>query len=348
MLVTKANANVEGNGNASFQTFIINTGSTLVYTDEKVLHGAGAVKMNTTTGTVIGDIAYDSPTAKACAAIYVNLSSYSTGGDLGFGSFRSSSGIVSSWGIRSNGRPFLYQKGGPYINPVTSSDVADLERWVRIEAYVEKGTTSSDGKHGLAFFIEDSPIPFYEFRTDSANAGTEDILYARFFSPSGGPQISDCYIDSVAVLDGVADFGIGPFLQPVSNFTNIDASIGWNNVGGAVDLLAALRDNDDDTYARSGEDPSSQLLRGVIGVSKPDPGVDLTLKVRSKRNSGSSGTIVAKLMDGSTVYSTKTLTSSLGTSDADYTVVFPAADFAAIPSSSWGKTVKIALEGTAS
>lgn len=202
--------------------------------------------------------------------------------------------------------------------------------------------------------------------TPSGGTGSNTYTWSKVSGPTGGsfsststssttfkPDAVGTYTLKCVVSDGTSSVNdtldvvvTARTLADSAAFTTLDTT-GWTlTLGTAANAVAALSDALDTSYLTSGDNPASLILKGAVGISKPDPGQDLTVTVRAKRNNGTSGSITAKLLDGTSVISTKTI-NAIGTTFADYTVVFPSTDVANVAADSWGFDVKVQLEATA-
>lgn len=179
---------------------------------------------------------------------------------------------------------------------------------------------------------------------------TDATAASTTFTPTGG---AGTYVLRCTVTDAsgstyseVTVNVTAPTTSNPATVTNVTTSTGWTNVGGAASLVAAMADASDATFARSPNNPTSSPLVGDLPISKPSAGGDVTVTLRLRRTNSTSGSVVVKLLEGAAVRSTKTI-STLTSSFADYQVVFPAADLAAIADTSWGVSVAVRVEATA-
>jgi hypothetical protein len=124
-------------------------------------------------------------------------------------------------------------------------------------------------------------------------------------------------------------------------------SAGWTVFGGT--LPTVLSDSDTATGVRSGASPTALVYDGNLGtLAVPGPTDDLTLTVGIWRNNGTTGTAVARLYEGATLRSTSTTRTLPTTAAGSLTVVFPAADLAAITPSAWTTGLRLTITVTAS
>lgn len=157
------------------------------------------------------------------------------------------------------------------------------------------------GNGTLSYLWTKTSGPFGSF-DDSESASTT-------FSPDGG---DGTYVLRCTVTD---DFGsaLDEFTVDIvdpdkhSSPLSVLTGGGWTYVGGTD--FAVLGDTDDSTYMRSMTNPVSQvLLLEMDSLDPPATGVDLRLRMTIDFVSGTSGSVVAKLFEGSTLRSTSSAT----------------------------------------
>lgn len=121
----------------------------------------------------------------------------------------------------------------------------------------------------------------------------------------------------------------------------------WTPYGGTVPTV--LADADTATGVVSATSPTAVVYDETFTTLKVPTGTDdLSLALGIWRDGGSTGTVVARLYEGATLRSTSTSRTLPTTAAGSVTVVFPAADLAAIASASWTSGLRVTATVTAS
>jgi len=124
---------------------------------------------------------------------------------------------------------------------------------------------------------------------------------------------------------------------------SIASSTGWTATGGTVQ--AVLADTSSATYVTSPGNPTGALIDGTLQpMTPPAAEQPLVVRLRGNKTGASTGSIVVKLYDGTTLRATQTV-ASVPNSEADMVVTFPAASITAI--TSWATGVRMTIEATA-
>jgi len=156
---------------------------------------------------------------------------------------------------------------------------------------------------------------------------------ATTFTPSGG---AGTYVLRLTVTDssGTAYAEMTLTVGAAGLTANPASAIstGWTVIGSSA--VVALSDTDDGTYLQA-TGPSSLLLDITFGaIQAPAGGQDWTCRVWCQKLTATSGTIVGRLYNGTTLISTApsvTIPNTLGPIDC----VFPSADIASMPANTW-------------
>lgn len=158
------------------------------------------------------------------------------------------------------------------------------------------------------------------------------------FTPTGGAGTYDLRC-TVSDASGTQANDVNVFVsEPASyvTYTSVDVATGWTPTGGTN--LQVLTDASGSTYVTSSANPTSLELTGTLGALTPPPaGQPLTVLIDCDKISASSGSVVAKLYEGTTLRSTVTVSSipngvASSPVSGQITVNFPAADIAAVTS----------------
>lgn len=178
----------------------------------------------------------------------------------------------------------------------------------------------------------------------SATFGTPSAATSTFVPSAAGTYTLRCIVTDASGTsqdDVVITVANAPTLV---SYASVASSTGWTATGGTVQ--AVLADSSDSTLITSSDNPTNVLLDGTLAaVTAPAAGTNFVVRVRCRKIGASTGTLTGKLYDGTTLRSTVAV--SMPNTLGDVDVIFPAADIAAIPSSTWTAGVRLTLSATA-
>lgn len=168
------------------------------------------------------------------------------------------------------------------------------------------------------------------------------------FTPTGG---AGTYVLRCTVTDGTEtafdELTVAVSATPTTTtYASITSSTGWIATGGTVQ--AVLADGLDTTFITSPNAPSGALIDGTLGpVTAPSAGQDFVVTVRAMKVDATSGSLICRLYNGSTLVSTVNV-ASVPDAFADLTVTFPAAEVANMPTGTWAIGARLTIAATAS
>lgn len=189
----------------------------------------------------------------------------------------------------------------------------------------------------------------YQWTKISGPAGvfTTPTQASTIFNPTGGVGT---YVLRVIVNDDTGsaqdDLTLTVANTPSTTpYVSINDSTGWTPNGGSV--VNVLSDNNDATGITSEDNPTAQVLDGVVGsLSAPAEGAAFRARFKVQKLSATTGTLTGKLYVGSSLHSTVSdvpIPNNLGY----VTLSFPANDLTGITSGDWSAGVRVVIEATA-
>lgn len=191
----------------------------------------------------------------------------------------------------------------------------------------------------------------YAWTKTSGPAGTfgSTTAASTTFTPTGGvgTYVLRCTVTDTSGSD-FDELTLTVTAPPTTaRYSGTTANPSWTPFGGTVP--GVLSDSDTATGVRSPASPTSLAYDDLLTtLAVPGPTDDLTLTLGIWRNNGTSGTAVARLYEGATLRSTSTTRTLPTTAAGSLTVVFPAADLAAITPSAWTSGLRLTVTVTAS
>lgn len=236
---------------------------------------------------------------------------------------RHASGVV--WRLSTTPVGKLMIDGSVVSGDTAVGVTVELGKMFRVESYVDVNTGVSHTK----IFEKNSRTPLApESIITGMNLGTANIVAADIF----GIKTSSIDIDDVR-LDSDSEIYLGPPLSSKAASNSVSVWDLTENTGnfssvGTTDPVTALSDTSDTTYLQSIDSPSSNTF--VVALEPLSLG-PVTVKLRHSASTASpavSRTI--KLVQGTTVIATKTLT--LPTTPTDYEFTTNTSETSAIQS----------------
>jgi hypothetical protein len=187
---------------------------TIKYDSAISANGTRSIRLTRPATTDNGYLLATTPTAvgRLQARAYVWMSALPTvSTDLFVFRTTTFSGYVSltAAGVTA-GRLVLRNAAGATINASVAAANFPLSQWVRIEAVATKGTTITNGRFELAYYLGNSGTAVHTYDTGAAvNSGTADYTGVRFGLNGASIVPPDLWYDDVALGDGATGF-IGP------------------------------------------------------------------------------------------------------------------------------------------
>lgn len=211
--ITTANSDDNSAGDA----LDISTSGTRTYDNAWVNSGSTSWKCEGTSGNT-AILAYDRTDPSVATRVYFRFTG-NPGETCGILQARNS-GSMGDVHMRTDGKLQVTDDAGTIL--FTTASALSTSTTYRLEHYVAKGTTTSNGKVSFAYYLGDSPTPVESaFVSTTANMGTADVTSMRFGKLTGIASTWAVWFDDVAVEYGATAF-IGPLLgDPIIAHTEL-------------------------------------------------------------------------------------------------------------------------------
>lgn len=211
--LTTANSDDNSAGDA----LDISTSGTRTYDNAWVNSGSTSWKCEGTSGNT-AILAYDRTDPSVATRVYFRF----TGNPSATCAILQArnSGSMGEVQMRTDGKIQVTDDTGTIL--FTTASALSTSTTYRLEHYVAKGTTTSNGKVSFAYYLGDSPTPVETaFVSTTANMGTADVTSMRFGKLTGIASTWAVWFDDVAVEYGATAF-IGPLLgDPIIAHTEL-------------------------------------------------------------------------------------------------------------------------------
>lgn len=211
--LTTANSDDNSAGDA----LDISTSGTRTYDNAWVNSGSTSWKCEGTSGNT-AILAYDRTDPSVATRVYFRFTETP---DATCGILQArNSGSMGEVQMRTDGKLQVTDDAGTIL--FTTASALSTSTTYRLEHYVAKGTTTSNGKVSFAYYLGDSPTPVETaFVSTTANMGTADVTSMRFGKLTGIASTWAVWFDDVAVEYGATAF-IGPLLgDPIIAHTEL-------------------------------------------------------------------------------------------------------------------------------
>lgn len=211
--LTTANSDDNSAGDA----LDISTSGTRTYDNAWVNSGSTSWKCEGTSGNT-AILAYDRTDPSVATRVYFRFTG-NPSATCGILQARNS-GSMGDVHMRTDGKLQVTDDAGTIL--FTTASALSTSTTYRLEHYVAKGTTTSNGKVSFAYYLGDSPTPVESaFVSTTANMGTADVTSMRFGKLTGIASTWAVWFDDVAVEYGATAF-IGPLLgDPIIAHTEL-------------------------------------------------------------------------------------------------------------------------------
>lgn len=211
--ITTANSDDNSAGDA----LDISTSGTRTYDNAWVNSGSTSWKCEGTSGNT-AILAYDRTDPSVATRVYFRFTG-NPSATCGILQARNS-GSMGDVHMRTDGKLQVTDDAGTIL--FTTASALSTSTTYRLEHYVAKGTTTSNGKVSFAYYLGDSPTPVESaFVSTTANMGTADVTSMRFGKLTGIASTWAVWFDDVAVEYGATAF-IGPLLgDPIIAHTEL-------------------------------------------------------------------------------------------------------------------------------
>ncbi len=134
---------------------------------------------------------------RAVVSAYFRISTLPTTGLQSIMGVRNGSGNMGYLLIGTDGKLAVNNASGAGISVSRAPDALSPNVVYRIEFAVEKGTNTSDGTLGYAYFIGDSTSPVHEWESSSQNAGTANVASVFVGRATGCTDAAVAHYDSI-------------------------------------------------------------------------------------------------------------------------------------------------------
>lgn len=211
--LTTANSDDNSAGDA----LDISTSGTRTYDNAWVNSGSTSWKCEGTSGNT-AILAYDRTDPSVATRVYFRFTG-NPSATCGILQARNS-GSMGDVHMRTDGKLQVTDDAGTIL--FTTASALSTSTTYRLEHYVAKGTTTSNGKVSFAYYLGDSPTPVESaFVSTTANMGTADVTSMRFGKLTSIASTWAVWFDDVAVEYGATAF-IGPLLgDPIIAHTEL-------------------------------------------------------------------------------------------------------------------------------
>lgn len=211
--LTTANSDDNSAGDA----LDISTSGTRTYDNAWVNSGSTSWKCEGTSGNT-AILAYDRTDPSVATRVYFRFTG-NPSATCGILQARNS-GSMGDVHMRTDGKLQVTDDAGTIL--FTTASALSTSTTYRLEHYVAKGTTTSNGKVSFAYYLGDSPTPVETaFVSTTANMGTADVTSMRFGKLTSIASTWAVWFDDVAVEYGATAF-IGPLLgDPIIAHTEL-------------------------------------------------------------------------------------------------------------------------------
>ncbi len=211
--ITTANSD----DNSAGDPLDISTSGTRIYDNSWTHSGTTSWKCEGTSGNT-AILAYDRTDPSVATRVYFRFTG-NPSATCGILQARNS-GSMGEVQMRTDGKLQVTDDAGTIL--FTTASALSTSTTYRLEHYVAKGTTTSNGKVSFAYYLGDSPTPVESaFVSTTANMGTADVTSMRFGKLTGIASTWAVWFDDVAVEYGATAF-IGPLLgDPIIAHTEL-------------------------------------------------------------------------------------------------------------------------------
>lgn len=192
--------------NSAGDALDIATSGTRTYDNAWTHGGSTSWKLEGTSGNT-AILGWDRTNAKLAFRTYFQFTA-NPGATCNILQARHASGGMAAVGMRTDGKLQVTDSAGAYI--YTFASALSTSTTYRLELFVEKGTTTSDGKISFAYYLGDntSPVEPASVAT-TVNTTTNDIASMRWGKLTGISFTQAFWFDDAAV-----EYGRGSFIGP--------------------------------------------------------------------------------------------------------------------------------------
>lgn len=196
---------VNSDDNSAGDPLDISTSGTRIYDNAWANSGATSWKTEGTSGNT-AILAYDRTDPSVATRVYFRFTG-NPSATCGILQARNS-GSMGEVHMRTDGKLQVTDDAGTIL--FTTASALSTSTTYRLEHFVAKGTTTSNGKVSFAYYLGDSPTPVESaYVSTTANMGTADVTSMRLGKMTAIASTQAWWFDDVAVEYGATGF-IGP------------------------------------------------------------------------------------------------------------------------------------------
>lgn len=184
---------------------------TIKYDSAQAHHGTRSIRITRPTSSDNGDLRYNhsSTMTRMQVRAYVYMTA-APDSRVNLFVLRNSTTFMGYMTIASDGKLELNNTSNSPITPTSkATNVFPLSQWVRVEAVIKAGTTTSTGTLEYAYYLGDSLTAVHSYSSSVQNTGITDPIQCRFGLNGTTAVPGTIWIDDPAVGDGSSGF-LGP------------------------------------------------------------------------------------------------------------------------------------------
>ena len=190
----------------------LGSGNTLLFTNYTPAHGNLGYEFNYGT-TSNGHMrwAINEPN-RLVFSFYVVLSTLPTAADY-IASVRNATGNMCIVTIGTDGKLIIQNAASAGISASRAANVFPIQRQVRVEIGIKKGTTTSDGTIEYAYYLGDSTTAEATWSSSTQNTGTTDIAIVQIGRNTAATEARTMWFDTIRAQTTLSGW-LGPYTPP--------------------------------------------------------------------------------------------------------------------------------------
>lgn len=235
--------------NSSVSNINIGAGDTLRVSDFMPSHGNKGVVMEWL-GPGAGATRlmwYQVEAARYVFSTYVRINDTVTAFEDIMG-IRHSAGNMAVLCIGADGKMMLNNAAGAGVSASRAPNQFPVNRWIRVDMAVQKGTATTNGYLAYAYYEKDSSTPLFSWESAAQNAGTANVSNPFIGRSTGRAEARNIYFGTTRGATQAAGF-LAPYVAasvaPEIKLTDLPEAA---NPGAIVNITASSDDDRDLTY----------------------------------------------------------------------------------------------------
>lgn len=204
--------NSAGTNVTAITAVVVGTNNTLVYdTSRAASPSAVSAKFDFPANGSSGFMQWSFATATATRVVmrfYVYLVGL-PGSEVTLCTFRTDTATVANINLLSTGK-LAISAGTSNVTASTAADLFPTNQWVRVEAAVTPGTTTSNGTVEYRYFLEHATTPVFSYSNSAVNTGTAAVTTLRLGRNSTVAVAGTQWYDDFRAEDLPSGSWIGP------------------------------------------------------------------------------------------------------------------------------------------